>query len=163
MALHEEDGGYSPPSSSLFASQPHPAALSLSEDQTGYRRTLITTCCHLQGARPFPKWFMAFGVWGHKQTSVFWMLVEVSGLPVEYICHSLTCQGSSEWHSVEGTERMPTRLAAFTRVCSVSCAGLWIQGWSRTGLCHSGAQARRSGVSRETRRPDPRDEDCALS
>lgn len=33
---------------------------------------------------------MAFGVWGHKQTSVFWMLVEVSGLPVEYISHSLT-------------------------------------------------------------------------
>lgn len=30
---------------------------------------------------------MAFGVWGHKQTFTFWVLVDVPGEPVRYITH----------------------------------------------------------------------------
>lgn len=85
---HDGDSGIS--LASLFASQLHPAAWSVLEEQTGYRQTLTTTCCLLQRAGPFPRWFMAFGVWGHKQTSTFRPLVDGSVVPVEYISHSLT-------------------------------------------------------------------------
>lgn len=85
---HDGDSGVS--LASLFALQLHPAAWSILEEQTGYRQTLTTTCCLLQRAGPFPRCFMAFGVWGHKQTSTFRALVDISVVPVEYISHSLT-------------------------------------------------------------------------
>ena len=69
MASCEEDAAHSL-ASTLVVPQTHTPALSLSVDKTGYRWTL-TPCCRLQDAGPYPRWFMAFGVWGRKQTSMF--------------------------------------------------------------------------------------------